>query len=93
VLLPAARPVVATAATLSFVIHWQEFFRPLIYLNDFRTYPIALGLRMYQSVSGSWVNLLMAASLLALLPVAAVFVIGQRYLVSGLQISRPATRW
>jgi ABC-type glycerol-3-phosphate transport system permease component len=93
VLLPAAKPVVATAATLSFVIHWQEFFRPLIYLNDFRTYPIALGLRMYQSVSGSWVNLLMAASLLALLPVAAVFVIGQRYLARGLQVSRPATRW
>ena len=82
VLLPAAKPAVAAAAAMSFVIHWQEFLKPLIYLSDFRTYPISLGLRMYQSVSGSWTNLLMAAGLLALVPVVVVWAIAQRHLTA-----------
>ena len=41
----------------------------------------ALGLRMYQTATGSWINLLMAASLLSLLPLALAFLLGQRYLM------------
>ena len=84
VMLPAARPAVVTCAVLSFVFHWQEFLDPLIYLSDFRTYPVSLGLRMYQSMAGTWANLLMAASLIALLPLALVFIFGERHIVRGL---------
>ncbi|MCH7700291.1 MAG: carbohydrate ABC transporter permease [Planctomycetes bacterium] len=70
--LPAARPVVVVVVMMSFVLHWQEFLDPLIYLSDFETYPVSLGLRMYQSLAGTWLNLLMAASLIALVPVALV---------------------
>ncbi|MCK4659656.1 MAG: carbohydrate ABC transporter permease [Phycisphaerae bacterium] len=84
VMLPAAKPVVITAAVLSFIFHWKDFFRPLIYLSDFHTFPISLGLRMYQTATGSWVNLLMAVSLLALLPLAIVFLLCQGYLMRGL---------
>lgn len=87
VMLPAARPVVLTAAVLSFVFHWKDFFRPLIYLTDFNTFPISLGLRMYQTSTGSWVNLLMAASLLSLLPLGLAFVLCQRHLMHGLRSS------
>ncbi len=87
VLLPMARPAVAAAAMLSFVYHWQEFLDPLLYLSDFHTYPISLGLRMYQSVSGTWANLLMAASLIALIPVGVVFVFCERFALRGLSDS------
>ncbi len=80
IMLPMAKPVVITAALLSLVIHWQEFMDPLIYLSDFRTYPLSLGLRMYQSMAGTWTNLLMAASLLSLVPVAVVFVLFSKHL-------------
>ena len=86
VLLPAARPAVVTAAMLSFVFHWQEFLDPLIYLSDFTTYPITLGLRMYQSMAGTWANLLMATSLIALVPVVVVFLLCERYLMQGLGV-------
>ncbi|MBU0718258.1 MAG: carbohydrate ABC transporter permease [Planctomycetes bacterium] len=86
VLLPLARPATVTAALLSFVYHWQEFLDPLIYLSDFTTYTISLGLRMYQSMAGTWANLLMATSLISLIPVAIVFFLGQRYLMRGLGI-------
>lgn len=75
IMLPLSKPVVITAALLSFVYHWQEFLDPLIYLSDFHTYPVSLGLRMFQSMAGTWSNLLMAASILALLPVALLFVV------------------
>lgn len=84
IMLPLAKPAVATVALLSFVYHWQDFIRPLIYLSDFRTYPVALGLRMYQSTDGSWMNLVLAASLVALVPVAVVFFFLQKHLRSGL---------
>jgi multiple sugar transport system permease protein len=79
IVLPMSKPAVATVTLLSFVFHWQDFFRPLIYLSDFRTYLVALGLRMIQSTQGSWMNLVMAASLIALLPVALVFVMLGRW--------------
>lgn len=86
VLLPAVRPATITAAMLSFVYHWQDFLDPLIYLSDFETFPIALGLRMYQSMAGTWANLLMAASLIALLPVMAVFLLCEKHIMRGLGV-------
>lgn len=84
VFLPMARPAVAAAAMLSFVYHWQEFLDPLIYLSDYTKFPISLGLRMYQSQAGTWANLLMAASLIALIPVAVVFLLTERYVMRDL---------
>lgn len=80
IMMPIAKPAVATVALLSFVYHWHDFQRPLIYLSDFQTYTVALGLRMYQATGGSWINLVVAASLLALIPVAMVFLLLQRHI-------------
>ncbi|MEE9296029.1 MAG: carbohydrate ABC transporter permease [Phycisphaerae bacterium] len=87
VLLPMARPVVVTVAVLSFMFHWRSFLHPLLYLSDFRTFPVSLGIRMYQTMAGTWINLLMAASLISLVPVVIVFAAGQRYFGSGLILS------
>jgi len=87
IMLPLAKPAVATVAVLSFIGHWQEFMAPLIYLSDFAKYPVSLGLRMYQSLEGSWANLLMAASLVTLVPLAILFFAAQRYFVRGLLLT------
>jgi multiple sugar transport system permease protein len=60
---------------------------PLIYLSDFEKYPVSLGLRMYQTVEGSYVHLLMAASLVTLVPLAILFFAAQRYFVKGLLLT------
>ncbi len=86
ILLPMAKPAAVTAALLSFVYHWQDFLDPLIYLSDFNTYPISLGLRMYQSMAGTWANLLMATSLIALIPVAIVFFLCEGHIMRGLGV-------
>jgi multiple sugar transport system permease protein len=84
VLVPLSVPALATAGVLSFVFHWHEFLDPLIYLSDFSRYPVSLGLRMYQSTAGTWANLLMAASLLALVPLVVAFIIGGRWITGVL---------
>lgn len=84
--MPMIKPAVAAVALLSFVYHWQEFIDPLIYLSDFTTYPIALGLRMYQSMAGTWANQLMAASVIAMIPVVIVFLICQKYVMRALNV-------
>lgn len=87
IFLPNAKPVLATVAVMSFIGHWKEFMGPLIYLSDFEKYPISLGLHMYNALEGSWVNLLMAASIVALGPLVVIFFFAQRYFVKGILLT------
>ncbi len=87
VFLPNAKPVLMTVGVLAFIGHWKEFMRPLIYLSDFESYPISLGLQMYNTLEGSWINQLLAASVVALAPLVLLFLAAQRFLVKGLLLS------
>jgi ABC-type glycerol-3-phosphate transport system permease component len=87
IFLPNAKPALATVGVLAFIGHWKEFMRPLIYLSDFTRYPISLGLQMYQAQEGSWINYLMAASVVALAPLVILFFLAQRYFVKGLLLT------
>jgi multiple sugar transport system permease protein len=87
VMLPLSRPVLATVAVLSFIAHWHDFLGPLIYLNSVDKYTLQIGLRMFQDINGSRMNLLMAASMVVLFPVLVIFFCAQRYLVRGIVLS------
>jgi multiple sugar transport system permease protein len=87
VFLPNAKPVLATVGVMSFITHWKDFMNPLIYLSDFEKFPISLGLAMYNTLEGSWVNYLMAASIVALGPLVILFFLAQRYFVRGLLLT------
>ena len=87
IMMPNAKAIITTVVIMSFIAHWKDFMGPLIYLSDFTRYPISLGLRMYQAVEGSWVNYLMAASVVALSPLVVIFFLAQRYFVRGLLLS------
>ena len=47
IMLPLSMPVLATAAIFTFIFTWDDFFGPLIYLNDMRTYTVPLALRTF----------------------------------------------
>jgi ABC-type glycerol-3-phosphate transport system permease component len=87
VMLPLSRPVLATVAVLSFIAHWHDFLGPLIYLNSVDKYTLQMGLRMFQDINGSRMNLLMAASMIVLVPVLVLFFAAQRYFVRGIVLS------
>jgi multiple sugar transport system permease protein len=84
IVLPLARPVLATIAVFQFVWTWTDFLNPLIYLNDERHYTLSIGLYRFFSEHGVDWGPLMAASVLFALPAFAVFMIGQRYFVDGI---------
>ena len=85
VLLPLSLPVLATAAIFTFIWTWDDFFGPLIYLSDIRTYTVQLGLRTFvdSSAESDWGGLF-AMSILTLVPVFVFFLFFQRLLIEGI---------
>ncbi len=83
--------MLATAAIFGFIGHWNQFLEPLIFLNSARKYTVPLGLwflRQQEGVAGlPEDNLLMAASVLATLPIVIVFFVAQKYFVQGIAMS------
>lgn len=88
VMLPLSKPVLATAAIFSFIWTWDDFFGPLIYLNDTNNYTVPLALRAFVDSSGrsEW-GPLFAMSTLSLVPVFLVFLFFQRLIIRGISTS------
>lgn len=87
VMLPLIRPVIATIAIFTFLWTWNNFIGPLIYLNDERLFPLALGLFRFNLRSGGDVTLMMAGAVLMTLPVLALFAVLQRQFVQGVTLT------
>jgi ABC-type glycerol-3-phosphate transport system permease component len=84
IIVPQVLPAVGFIAINTFRARWNDFFRPLIYLNDPDLFTLALGLRSFRDeFSVEW-SLLMAASLVAMLPVILLFFFAQRYFIQGI---------
>jgi multiple sugar transport system permease protein/sn-glycerol 3-phosphate transport system permease protein len=89
IILPLSKPALVTTAIFSFIFTWNDFLRPLLYLNSEDKYTVAIGLLNYTGSDriGPQMHLLMAASFMATLPVLAVFLIAQRLFVKGIVFS------
>lgn len=85
--LPMAKPALGAVAIFSFQFHWNDFFRPLIFLFDKDKYTLALGLRFFQGGYGTDWPYLMAASLVVMLPVILIFFFAQRYFIQGVVLT------
>jgi multiple sugar transport system permease protein len=87
IVLPLSRPVLATLIIFSFVTVWNDFMGPMIYFDSVRIKTIPLGIRMFLGQYSTEYGLIMAASVLSLLPVFAVFLLFQRFFVEGIATS------
>ncbi len=81
--MPMSKPVLAAVAIFSFQYHWNDFFRPLIFLFSEENYTLALGLRFFQGTYGTEWNSLMAVSLVVMMPLIIVFFFTQRIFIQG----------
>ncbi|MCR6670843.1 carbohydrate ABC transporter permease [Devosia ginsengisoli] len=85
IVLPLSMPVLATAAIFTFIWTWDDFFGPLIYLSEMRTYTVMLGLRTFTDSTGmSDYGGLFAMSVLSLVPIFLFFLFFQRLLIEGI---------
>jgi multiple sugar transport system permease protein len=84
IIMPLATPAVIIVVIFVFNSTWNEFLTPLIYLQSTDKFTLALGLRLFQGESATSWHLLMAASLLSMLPVLLLFFSAQKYFMQGI---------
>lgn len=88
ILLPVIKPALTTVGIMSVIFYWNDFLGPLIYLTSDSKYTISIGLQYFNSSYGlNKVHLLMAVSLVTILPVIALFFAAQRYFVQGITVT------
>lgn len=90
IILPQAKPALTTVLIFTFIGTWNDFFGPLIYINSPELATFTLGLNMMKSqILGSgtveW-NVLMAASLIVMLPNVIIFFFAQKQFVKGISV-------
>ena len=84
ILLPLCRPALVTVGLFAFIYAWKDLMAPLIYLNSTKNHTLELGLRTFQTIHGTEWNLLMAGSVIVLVPLLVLFFFGQRYFIRGI---------
>jgi ABC-type glycerol-3-phosphate transport system permease component len=83
---PLARPVVAALAIILFLQNWNNFLFPLIVVNTTDMAVLSQGLSVFQSQFTTQYNLIMAASLITIVPVLVVAVAAQRHIIEGITL-------
>jgi multiple sugar transport system permease protein len=87
IILPLSGPALASLAIFAFMFHWNNLLWPLIVSNTDKTIPIAVGLTRFQGERGTDWELLMAASVIATVPVLLAYFAAQRWFVQGIAMS------
>lgn len=85
IMLPLSKPVVATVAIFAFLFSWNDYMGPLIYINNSMLATVALGLRAFFSQQTTNWSLLMAGSIISMIPNIVIFVFCQRYFLEGMK--------
>jgi multiple sugar transport system permease protein len=84
IVLPLSGPVLATLAVVQFLWMWNDFLWPLITIYNPHHMTLQLGLLTFQGAHQTNTNLLMAANVMSMIPVLALFFIAQRYFIRGI---------
>jgi multiple sugar transport system permease protein len=87
IMLPLSKPALSTLVIFTFVTTWNDFLGPMIYLTKTELKTVQIGLRMFISQYSAEYGLIMAASVVALIPVLIVFLSLQRFFVEGVASS------
>lgn len=86
IIVPLSKPALATLTTFTFMGSWNNFMWPLIVTNSMELKTLPIGLASFQDQYTTDWTLLMAGSIIALIPVLVVFIFNQRYFVEGIQL-------
>ena len=88
VIVPLAKPAIAAVALFQFLYSWNDFFAPLLFLTDNPDlWTLAIGLSEFRGLHQVEYNLIMAASVLFILPVIVLFFLAQRVFIEGVTLT------
>lgn len=84
IVLPLSKPIIAVLVIFTFMWRWNDFAWPLVVLTDQTGFILPLGLNLLRGEANPDWGGVMALALLSLLPILAIFLVFQRYLVQGI---------
>jgi multiple sugar transport system permease protein len=84
IMLPMVKPALATFAIIVFAFHWNDYENPLIFISSKKLFTIPLALATFTDENGRMYHYIMALTSLAILPIFAVFLVGQRFFIEGM---------
>lgn len=84
ILLPMAKPTIATVGTLAFIGSWNDYVWPLIVLNDSSQFPLQVAITNINVTQPVYQNQVMAILTISTIPLVLIYILGQKYLVQGL---------
>ena len=84
IMLPLSVPAIASLSLLTLVTTWNDYLGPLIYLRSHSLWTIQIGLKTFVNSYNAEYSLIMTGSVLSVLPIAVIFLLGQRYFVEGI---------
>jgi|WetSurMetagenome_2_1015567.scaffolds.fasta_scaffold254161_2 multiple sugar transport system permease protein len=87
IVVPLAQPVMVTLAALLFMWYWHDFLWPLIILTDSTKYVFSVGLATFVGENFTEYGVIMAGSTLATIPILAIFIALQKYIIGGISLS------
>lgn len=87
IMLPLAKPAVATLTIFTFLTSWNEFYEPLIYINSKELMTLPLALALFTDEVGTKWELLMSASVMATIPLLIVFFFAQKQFIEGVTMT------
>ncbi|EIA19648.1 carbohydrate ABC transporter permease [Listeria fleischmannii] len=87
IIIPISRPVLAVQGILTFIAGWNSFLWPLIIANDEKYYTLSVGLQLLKGQYSSNYALQMAGSTFMVIPVILIFMMFQKYILKGFNVS------
>ncbi len=87
IMLPLSLPAIASLGLLTFVATWNDYMGPFIYLTSNELWTVQLGLRSFVGQFDAAYAMIMAGSVISILPVLIVFLLGQRQFIQGIATS------
>lgn len=84
IMIPLAKPVLATIALFSFVSHWNDYFWPLVMTNtaEFRTLPVGISMLRETEGISNW-HIIMAGNVVLVIPIIIVYILCSKYIVKA----------
>jgi multiple sugar transport system permease protein len=87
VLVPQSWPAIMAIGVFHFLYAWNDFYEPLIFLHSRENWTVAVGLQTFDALYSVNTHLIMAASLVMILPPIILFFLSQRFFMQGVVVS------
>ena len=87
IIMPLAKPALATVGLFAFMNTWNDYVGPLIYLSDASKYTLSIGLASFSSQYGSYPGMLMAVTAVMTIPIIILFFLAQRTFIQGITLT------